>query len=144
VLVVDDEPAVCRTVVLFLTKAGFTCTSADSGEAALALLQDDLACDLLITDQSMPGMSGVELIGRVAELRPTLPALLVTAYDLMSHLGRVQGRLTVLRKPFDRAPLIRQVETLIAASRQDSVPTPEAAREAAGPPGRDRIERSGD
>jgi hypothetical protein len=43
----------------------------------------------------------------------------------------------VLRKPFDRAPLIRQVESLIAASRQGSVPAPEAAE----PPCRDRIER---
>ena len=116
VLVVDDQEVVQRTLSLFLGKAGFDAFAADCGPAALDLLRAGERCDLLVTDQSMPSMTGCELIEEVGRLRPALPTVLITGYDQMEGLGHLRGRISVLRKPFDRAAFIRQVEALLGAA----------------------------
>jgi CheY-like chemotaxis protein len=116
VLVVDDEPMVRDTIAMFLTSAGLEPIPVASGERALDLLRAGEGCDLLVTDQSMPGMTGCELISEVARLRPTLPAILVTGYDKVSGLERLEARVTVLRKPFDRTALVRQAQALLGAA----------------------------
>ncbi len=113
VLVVDDERTVRWSLSLFLTKAGLTPVEAESGEAALERLRAGEAYDLLLTDQSMPGMTGCELIQEAMKLRPDLPTLLVTGYDRVAGLEQIRGRVTVLNKPFDRATFIRQVHALL-------------------------------
>jgi PAS domain S-box-containing protein len=113
VLLVDDEATVSRTLSLFLGTAGYTALAVDSGEAALDLLRAGEPFDLLVTDQSMPGMTGAELVMAAARLRPGLPALLVTGYDRVSGLDQVEGHVTVLRKPVERAAFLRQVEALL-------------------------------
>ncbi len=117
VLLVDDEPAVRQTLALMLRKAGHTAVSADDGEAALALLAEDDLFDLLVTDQSMPGMTGTDLIEAVARLRPSLPAILITGYDRVKGIERIAGSVPMLTKPFQRAVFLRHVEALLAAER---------------------------
>ena len=116
VLVVDDEPTVRETIAMFLTSAGLEPIPVASGAHALALLRAGEGCDLLVTDQSMPDMTGCELIDEVVQLRPTLPAILVTGYDKVSGLDQVEGRVTVLRKPFDRTALVRQAQALLGSA----------------------------
>jgi PAS domain S-box-containing protein len=129
VLVVDDQEVVRRTLSLFLGKAGFEVFAADSGPAALELLRAGERCDVLVTDQSMPSMTGCELIEEVNSLRPALPTILITAYEQMEGLEQLRGRISVLRKPFDRAAFVRQVEALIgpaANSVREAAPAPSA------------------
>ncbi len=128
VLVADDEEGVRRTQLLFLKKAGFTAVAVSSGEAAMDLLQEDQAFDLLVTDQSMPGMTGCELIEAVTRRFPSLPTLLVTGYDKVSGLDRLDGRVTVLRKPFDRASFLHQIRVLIGIAAPEPAPAQPAGR----------------
>ena len=113
ILIADDEATVRRTLSMLLRKAGFMPVAVESGDAALELLRGGANCDLLISDQSMPGLTGCELIEAVAPLRPNLPTMLITGYDKVSGLDRIEGRVTVLRKPFGRDALLRQVQALL-------------------------------
>jgi CheY-like chemotaxis protein len=122
VLVVDDEALVRRTLSLFLTKAGFSPVAVESGETALDLLRAGEAFDLLVTDQSMPGMTGAELIGEAARLRPDLPVLLVTGYDMAGGLDQLPRDVPILRKPVERAAFISQVQALLDAGEGRAEP----------------------
>src|SRR6266511_6005437 len=62
ILVVDDEPAQRELVGGFLTKHGFQVTEAADGRQALAHFREDLF-DLVLTDQRMPDLSGLEVLG---------------------------------------------------------------------------------
>jgi CheY-like chemotaxis protein len=116
VLVVDDEAAVRQTLSLFLTKSGYAAITADDAHAALQLIRSDERVDLVIADQSMPGLTGSDLLGEISLLRPHVPAVLITGYDKVGGLGELQGRITVLRKPFTRATFLRQVQAIIGSS----------------------------
>src|SRR5882762_1754323 len=77
-LIVDDEMANLRLLER-LFRQDYNCLTASSGEEAIQLLsQHDVA--ILITDQRMPQMSGIELLKRTAELRPHMARILLTGY----------------------------------------------------------------
>lgn len=77
-MVVDDEPANLRLLER-LFRQDYEVIMAGSGEEALELLsQHDAA--VLITDQRMPGMTGVELLERTAVLRPRMVRIILTGY----------------------------------------------------------------
>jgi DNA-binding NtrC family response regulator len=78
IMIVDDEPANLRLLER-LFRQDYKVITAGSGEEALGLLeQHDTA--LLITDQRMPNMSGLELLKRTAELRPHMVRMILTGY----------------------------------------------------------------
>ena len=94
VLVVEDEDLVRGYLVDVLENDGFDVTEASSGDAALALFERNPdGFDLLLTDQVMPGISGIELARRLHELRPDLPVIICSAYSpediapIAAHLG---------------------------------------------------------
>jgi CheY-like chemotaxis protein len=79
ILVVDDEPAVCDVMARILTDAGFPVVQAYSGSEAVALLSSlEGTVQLVVSDISMPGMTGVELAGRMVRDWPTTPILLIS------------------------------------------------------------------
>jgi DNA-binding NtrC family response regulator len=78
IIVVDDEPANLRLLER-LFRNDYEVVTAESGEEALRLLnQHDAA--LLITDQRMPGMTGVELLKHTATVRPHMVRIILTGY----------------------------------------------------------------
>jgi putative nucleotidyltransferase with HDIG domain len=78
IMVVDDEPANLRLLER-LFRRDYRVLTAASGEEALGLLeQHDVA--LLVTDQRMPGMTGIELLKRTAEFRPHMVRIILTGY----------------------------------------------------------------
>jgi CheY-like chemotaxis protein len=101
ILLVDDEPSVSRAIRMLLEHEGFKVHVANNGETALALYASD-RFDLVITDFSMPGMTGGELAGQIKKIRPGQPIIMATAsiykLDAASHPGRVVD--WVLDKPF--------------------------------------------
>ena len=77
-MIVDDEPANLRTLER-LFREDYQVITAESGSGALALLeQHDVA--LLITDQRMPAMTGLDLLQRTVALRPQMVRILLTGY----------------------------------------------------------------
>src|SRR5918997_2108699 len=84
IMIVDDEPANLRLLER-LFRRDYTVVSAASGEEALRLLeQHDVA--LLITDQRMPGMTGIELLKHTAPLRPHMVRIILTGYADVTSL----------------------------------------------------------
>lgn len=78
ILIVDDEPANLRTLAR-LFREDYDVLTAASGDEALTLLgQHDVA--LLITDQRMPGMTGIELLKKTVPLRPRMVRMILTGY----------------------------------------------------------------
>jgi PAS domain S-box-containing protein len=103
VLAIDDDPLVLVNTVAMLADLGHHPVAATSAEEGLVLLKSDLEFDLVISDQAMPGMTGVELARRAAKLRPNLPFLLATGY---AELAPGDGaELPKLSKPFTQAQL---------------------------------------
>ena len=103
IALVDDEPAIIRVTSRALGSLGYTCTSfSDPGTAlaALAAAPDTFAA--LITDLTMPGLSGIELASAVHETIPALPIILISGNtrDLDPAVARIAGVTAVIEKPF--------------------------------------------
>ncbi|MBI4793053.1 MAG: response regulator [Deltaproteobacteria bacterium] len=82
ILFVDDEALIADMAKEILEKLGYTVTVRKSGPAALETFQNQPGkFDLVITDQTMPGMTGVELSRRMLQIRPDIPIILCTGYS---------------------------------------------------------------
>jgi CheY-like chemotaxis protein len=116
VLLVDDERLVRETLAAELEDAGCAVLAAGDGAQALALLERGEAVDALVSDLSMPGMSGTTLIDEAQRRRPGLPAVLLTGYA--DDTARLEGNraFLLLRKPASGQQLAGHVETLLARS----------------------------
>ncbi|MBE0617973.1 MAG: PAS domain S-box protein [Proteobacteria bacterium] len=115
VLVVDDEPLVAELLEDMLRDLGYAPEVAGGGEEALELLESDPSrCDLLLTDRSMPRLTGEDLIRRALALRPDLPVVLITGFsDADAHERfRKLGVREVILKPVRRSDL---AEALVRA-----------------------------
>ena len=110
ILVVDDELEVRVVVAEFLQDLGYSVLRADTGVQALALLREQPAIDLLLTDVRMPLMSGIELANRAAERYPLLKIILMSGYSGTSQMNR-----RFLRKPFRMKELEAAVRAELAA-----------------------------
>ena len=107
VLVVDDDPLVLANTAAMLKDLGHWVMEAASGQQALDLLRNGSPVDLVITDQAMPGMTGVQLAGRIRAEWPDLPVLLATGFaDLPPG---TDADLKKLNKPFGQDTLSRAV-----------------------------------
>jgi PAS domain S-box-containing protein len=82
ILLVDDEPGVIETTGLALKRLGYQVTTAKSGSEALKTFRKDpRGFDLIITDQTMPGLTGIDLAKKVLKVRKDLPVILFTGYS---------------------------------------------------------------
>jgi CheY-like chemotaxis protein len=102
VLVVDDEPMVHEVVAEILADAGWQVEVAESAESAWERIQAG-NFDLLVTDKNLPGMSGVDLIGRVQAAGLKLPSLVITGYASVESISHAlaAGAVDYLSKPFE-------------------------------------------
>ena len=101
VLVVDDDAAILRTLLLPLKSLGCRAMGESGGEAALAAVEK-YAPDLLLTDMRMEGLSGVEMIAAALERRPELICVLMTAFASYENAVAAikAGAYDYLPKPF--------------------------------------------
>ncbi|QFR33029.1 MHYT domain-containing protein [Ancylobacter sp. TS-1] len=112
VLVVDDDPLVLSATGAMLEDLECLVTEAASGEEALRILESGVSFDVVLTDQAMPGMTGVQLAAALAARWPDLPVILGTGYAELPPDAR--AGMMRLGKPFSREALRRAV---IAATR---------------------------
>ena len=101
ILVVDDEPTVCKAIQMMLKHYGHDVQTANDGAGALALLENG-QFDLVITDYLMPEMKGDELVAQIKRCRPDQRIILVTAFaeDFVAYGKPTGGVDYVLNKPF--------------------------------------------
>ena len=102
ILVVEDEQNQRRTLAGFLEKRGFQVEQAESGERALALTGKK-SFDLVLTDQRMQQLSGLDLLKRIKEANPETEVIVLTAYgDVRSAVQATKsGAYDYLTKPVD-------------------------------------------
>jgi PAS domain S-box-containing protein len=113
ILLVDDHASVRTTTAALLSDLGHHVLEASDAPAAVAVLERDGGrLDLLITDYAMPLMSGTELIEKAREVRPGLPAIVITGYADAQSISRRPDDVGVVAKPFTP----EQLATAIAAT----------------------------
>ncbi|WP_342773767.1 response regulator [Aquitalea aquatilis] len=116
VLTVDDSASIRQMVTFTLKSAGYEVVEAVDGNGGLARAQAD-SFDLILTDQNMPGMDGLNLIRALRKLPAygTTPILMLTteSSDQMKSLGRAAGATGWLVKPFDPQKLLDVVKRLV-------------------------------
>ncbi|WP_301589917.1 hybrid sensor histidine kinase/response regulator [Sabulicella glaciei] len=126
VLLVDDNDVVRLTVSAELEAAGFQTACAADAAQALSLMEAGVVVDVLVTDLSMPGASGLALIHEAQARRPGLPAILLTGYAgdgaALAVGGAISGAFSLIRKPVSGPHLAERVEALIAARGAISQP----------------------
>lgn len=98
ILSVEDDLLVAMGTSGTLEELGHAVIEASSGARALEILRERPDIDILMTDQGMPGMSGIELAKAARQLRPDMPIILVTGYLQPPDDGGLN--LFVLQKPF--------------------------------------------
>jgi len=118
ILVVDDELAQRELVSGFLKKQGFNVTSAESGEKALELFRQE-SFDLVLTDQKMPAMSGLDLLQAIHAINPETAVVLMTAYgSIESAVSSIKGgAIDYLTKPLNLEELFFRVRQAGARRR---------------------------
>jgi PAS domain S-box-containing protein len=103
VLAVDDDPLVMMNTILMLEDLGHRVVDAQSADEALRILASRPEIELIITDHSMPRMTGAQLASEVSRLRPDIRIVLATGYaELPNDEGAALLRLT---KPFTQDQL---------------------------------------
>ena len=110
ILVVDDEPVQREMIGGFLKKQGFEVIAVDSAERALELFRQD-AFDLVLTDQRMVNMSGLELLQAVHAINPETPVILITAFGTIEAAVAAlkQGAIDYLTKPLNLEELLHRI-----------------------------------
>jgi CheY-like chemotaxis protein len=123
VLLVEDDPDVQLVTMEALRYLGYAVLTADEGAAALDIIERDADIDILMTDVVMPkGMSGVDLLHKVRELRPHLKVLLVSGYA-RGQLPVIPDGCDFLAKPYRMEELesrLRKLTEELAHSRMSA------------------------
>jgi two-component system NtrC family response regulator len=113
ILVVDDEPAQRELVAGFLRKQGFEVALAGDGRDALGRFAGE-PFDLVLTDQRMPGFSGLELIGALRAVTPEAAVIVMTAYGTIeTAVAAIKaGAADYLTKPLNLDELLHRIRTV--------------------------------
>ena len=116
ILVVEDEPLVLDMISQELTDQGFAVLEADTGEAALSIMESGQTVDVLFTDIRLPGeLDGWRLAATAREAKPGLSVIYVTGYNV-DREAAVPGSI-FLKKPYRPSDITETIRTLIAPTQ---------------------------
>jgi len=107
---------VARITERVLTNAGYKVHVADSGIAALSILEKkQTPFDLLLTDVIMPGMNGPDLANEMVLQYPDIKVMYISGYtnESLTSRGVLEEGVELIQKPFASSDLIRQVRTVL-------------------------------
>jgi nitrogen-specific signal transduction histidine kinase len=111
ILLVDDDALIAASTVAMLEDLGHRVVEAHCGKDALAILDDGLHPDLVITDHAMPGMTGLDLAVTLRNREPDLPILLATGFaDIRENIDIEIPRLA---KPYTQEQLSSEIARLL-------------------------------
>ncbi len=106
ILLIDDDDSMRRVMEFSLAEAGYRVQTAASGEGGLRLFEKD-SFDAVITDITMPGMNGMEVLAKLRLGDARLPVIIITAYGTIESAVEAmkQGAFDYITKPFNRDEL---------------------------------------
>jgi len=123
VLVVDDEAAVIVLVQRSLERAGYTVFVGSDYDTAMVMFDAHASkIDLLLTNISLPGKTGIEIARDCLRKKPGLKALLMSGWvgaEFLDYVGIPKGDPHFLPKPFRRSTLLDRVRQVLASADQN-------------------------
>jgi two-component system cell cycle response regulator CpdR len=116
ILLAEDDESLRRFLAAALERAGHAVTAFGDGAEAYQCLTGAYF-DLLLSDIVMPGLDGIELAKRAADLHPTLKIMFITGFAAVAlhPAAETPKHAKVLSKPFHLRDLVQEVERMIAA-----------------------------
>lgn len=114
VLAVDDEAVILLGLASLLEDLGYTVKTARNSREALEIIEQDSSIKAIVTDHSMPGLSGVEMIAQIDSLRPIAAVLSTAHVDLAPGPG---DRWVRIFKPFSSEELADALKVALANMR---------------------------
>jgi CheY-like chemotaxis protein len=116
ILLVDDEPSILKVIQRHLTVLGYRATAERDSQQALALFTaDPTAFDLVLTDMTMPKMTGDRLARAILSIRPDIPVILCTGYNrhMDAQQAKAAGIGALLMKPVSQRNLASEIRRLL-------------------------------
>jgi response regulator RpfG family c-di-GMP phosphodiesterase len=122
-LIVDDEAQILSALKRSLRREGYEIVAVESAAAALRIL-DERCVDAILSDHKMPGMSGVQLLARAAEMRPDVVRMLITGWvnEIPPELLEEVGICALVTKPWDDAKLKATLRVAMGGAQDSSPP----------------------
>jgi len=118
ILVVDDDDTIRDTLYELLSEE-YLCQTAETAEKAFARLEAD-SYDVVLTDISMPGLSGLELLGHIRQKFPNTPVIMISGIGDQDHaLGLIKlGAFDFLLKPFSLDVVEKSVQRAVEYNKR--------------------------
>lgn len=114
-LVVEDDESIRNMEVMVFRRLGHTVLEADGSEEAMRLAKVAPTIHLLLTDYSMPGANGLELVEQLRAVHPHTPVLMVSgSLDAIARTARLPDRFAILAKPFTLDHLVDHAHALLS------------------------------
>ena len=127
VLVVDDDPAVRKSIDRVLSNKGYAVITAENGEEAMRKLNEE-KYDLVYTDIRMPGMSGLDVAEQVKARKPWTPVVIITGYgtDAAQARAKAAGVSSFVHKPLSPEMIEDSARDALAAPAPQVLALPAA------------------
>lgn len=120
ILLVDDEKMLGDLGKTMLERQGYEVTALTSSLEALAIFQNQPELfDAIVTDQTMPGMTGIELSRKILQIRPEIPIILCTGYSTLIY--KEQAELLGIKGFVDKPMTKKEITTLLRKVLDDKV-----------------------
>ncbi len=115
VLIVDDEEVIRDSFSMALSRAGYSTVTAESGAEAMMVLGQERGIACVVSDIRMPGMSGLELLGRIREEHPGLPVIIISAHGTPEDAAQAikLGALDYFSKPFSAVEIEARISKAV-------------------------------
>ena len=130
IALIDDDEAVLDALALYLARHGIEASRFKRTEHFLAALDRAVPFDCVVTDVRLPGMSGLDLVGRLVERRFAAPIILITGHgDIDMAVSAIKlGAFDFIEKPFDEARLLASIRNAVERSLQNASDAAELER----------------
>ena len=115
ILVVDDEPLMCRSLSEVISRAGYEVFTANNGYEAIELIQQE-SVSVIITDMRMPKMDGIEVLKQAKAIVPNIAVIVVTGYATVDSAVEAMkyGAVDYITKPFSPSKINAIIEKAIS------------------------------
>jgi len=105
----------------YMTRRGFQVLVATTGAEAIRIAGQEAGISLVMTDMTMPGMSGVQLAEALLTELPGVPVMIATGHDASSGIeGMPTNVVAVVQKPFQNRDLIRNIRSILGLPAESS------------------------
>jgi DNA-binding response OmpR family regulator len=127
--VVEDDPTIRQVSVAVLKRAGYDVDAAEDGAAAWVALNTD-CYDLLITDNNMPHVTGIDLLKKLRAARMEMPVIMATGNSPAAEFRRHPWLEpdAILVKPYEVEAFLQTVNTVLRAADHTRLSSPGAAQ----------------